>query len=103
MANTPGYESLTGTVPFTSEDDVIRANLFFPDLVSRSARHIMRGMMQRDAEDRLTFKEALGHPYITDDSPEENDRILDESTYSRCSAYTIYENTFCSNNRSRVI
>ena len=99
------FETLAGTLPFTSEDDVIRAKLFFPDLVSRSARHLIRGMMQRDPEDRMTFEEALHHPYIplTEDCPEENERVLDDSTYSRCSAYTIYENTFHSNNLSRLL
>ena len=97
------FETLTGALPFISEEHVVKANLSFPDLVSRSARHIMRGMMQRKPEDRLTFEQALNHTYITGDLPEENERVMDVSSYSRCNSYTIYENTSCSNNLSRLL
>ena len=89
------YETLTGSLPFTTQEGVIRASLSFPDLISRSPRHLIRGMLQRESQDRLTLDQALSHPFITGDFPEENERIPDDLTYSRCSAYTIYENTFC--------
>ena len=89
------FEVLTGTLPFYDENHVKRATVFFPDLVSHSARDLIRKMLKRDEQDRITFEEALDHPYLTMFGDVENDRILDDSTYSKCSAYTIYENMTC--------
>lgn len=90
------FEVLTGALPFSDEDHVIRATLFFPDHISPSARDMLRKLLKRDDNDRPTFEESLEHPYFSSaDTPEENQRILDASTYSKCSAYTIFENMNC--------
>ena len=90
------FELLTASLPFYDEDHVMRATLFFPDLVSHSARDLIRKMLKRDENERICFEEALQHPFITVTGDcGENERVLDDSIYSRCSAYTIYENQNC--------
>ncbi|XP_063675799.1 serine/threonine-protein kinase pim-3-like [Bolinopsis microptera] len=90
------FEILTATLPFYDEEHVMRATLFFPDLVSHSGRDLIRKMLKRDENDRICFEEALNHPFITVSGDcGENERILDDSTYSKCSAYTLYENINC--------
>ena len=86
------FEVMTEALPFIEEDHVKRATIFFPDLVSHSARDLIRKMLKREEQDRVTFVEALEHPFLSAFGEVVNDRILDESTYSKCSGYTIYEN-----------
>ena len=88
------YEILTGSLPFSSYSNIRRGSTSFPDFVSRSARDLMRGMFRVDDTDRFTLQDALDHPFLcNEEMPEENDRPLDTSTYSRCSAYLVFENT----------
>ena len=63
-------------------------------MVARAARDLLRGMFCVDDQDRFTLESALEHEFLMDEElPLENDRILDTSTYSRCSAYLVFENT----------
>ena len=90
------FEMLTATLPFYDEEHVLRATLTFPDMVSHSARDLIRKMLKREDSDRICFEEALEHPFITFSGDcGENERVLDDSIYSKCSAYTIYENLIC--------
>lgn len=90
------FELLTASLPFYDEEHVKRATLFFPDSVSYSARDLLRKMLKKDEQDRSTFEEALEHPFITVTGEySEDQRVLDGSIYSKCSAYTIFENINC--------
>ena len=46
---------MTEALPFIEEDHVKRATIFFPDLVSHSARDLIRKMLKREEQDRVTF------------------------------------------------
>eukprot|EP00116_Pleurobrachia_bachei_P006758 sb/3467020/ len=87
------FEVLTARLPFTSEEDVIRGPLTFPDLISRPARDFLKRMLQKKDWERITISDALRHPYVSEGGkPEEYTRILDDTVYSRCSAFTVLEN-----------
>ena len=87
------YEMLTGGIPFNSPQEVMSCRLSFPDHVSHSAKDFVRSCLKLQEHDRFSYHEALAHQLITEEpSPDENSRILDESTYSKCSAYTVVEN-----------
>lgn len=91
------WEVLTGTLPFHDEEQVLRAALPFPDHLNYSARDLLRKILRAAPEDRAGFEEALEHPYVTLTSGcLGNQRVLDDSNYSKCSAFTIFENHNCS-------
>ena len=88
------YEVLTGALPFSSYLNISRGQVVFPDMVARAARDLLRGMFLVDDQARFTLEIALEHEFLMDEElPLENDRELDTSTYSRCSAYLVFENT----------
>ena len=90
------FEMLTGHLPFCNEDHLMRAKLFFPEFVSVDARWVLSRMMKKDESSRLTVQGTLELPYFGDFSNCSHSG-LDESTYSKASAYMIYENLNCSN------
>ena len=91
------WELLTNSLPFYNEDHLMKATLFFPDHVSHSARDLLRKMLAKDDTERITFSEALNHPFVTvlGNAGLENDRVMNESVYSRASGYTLFENINC--------
>ncbi|XP_038127731.1 serine/threonine-protein kinase DCLK2-like isoform X3 [Cyprinodon tularosa] len=74
------YILLCGFPPFRSEnnqqedlfDQILRGQLDFPspywDIVTISAKDLIRKMLQVNAEARYTAKDVLSHPWVTDDA-----------------------------------
>ena len=86
------YELIIGCLPFTSEKDVKKCHLNFPDHVSNVAKDFIKKLLQHDLCLRPTYTEARNHIFLDMDLPEFGERLLDSSTYSKCSAYTHYTN-----------
>merc|ERR1712232_350405 len=66
-----GYEMLTGLPPFYSQDvqvmyqKIMTAKLVIPDNITSDAASLLKQLLERDPEKRLTEpKEIMGHPYF---------------------------------------
>ena len=86
------FEVISGSLPFSTEHHVLKGTLTFPDHVSPIAKDFLRSILQLEPSDRPTYSEISSHQFLDQDLPDENDRVLDTSTYSKCSSYTIMEN-----------
>jgi len=67
------YEMLTGLPPFYSQDvqvmyqKIMTAKLVIPDSISSDAASLLRGLLERDPEQRLQDPNAIrAHPYFKD-------------------------------------
>lgn len=67
------YEFLVGQPPFFAKDNtdtcarIVKVNYQFPSHVSDDARDLIRKLLVRDPNRRLSLDEVLRHPFITKD------------------------------------
>jgi len=71
------YEFLVGKPPFESEDNgttyrkIVQGVIHFPDKISEGARDLIRKLLVKQPEKRLSLHEVLKHPWILEYAPKE--------------------------------
>ncbi|XP_041892679.1 LOW QUALITY PROTEIN: serine/threonine-protein kinase pim-1-like [Corvus kubaryi] len=67
------YELVCGHLPFNTDEDIIRGQLFFPPRVSQECQHLIRWCLSMDPVHRPSLEDLFEHSWL-------QDRHLDQET-----------------------
>ncbi|XP_023779094.1 serine/threonine-protein kinase prk-2-like [Cyanistes caeruleus] len=60
------YNLVCGHLPFHTNEDIIRGQLFFPPRVSQECQHLIRWCLSMDPADRPSLEDLLEHSWLQD-------------------------------------
>ncbi|XP_058692443.1 serine/threonine-protein kinase pim-1-like isoform X1 [Poecile atricapillus] len=60
------YDLVCGHLPFHTNEDIIRGQLFFPPRVSQGCQHLIRWCLSMDPADRPSLEDLLEHSWLQD-------------------------------------
>ncbi|XP_056371919.1 LOW QUALITY PROTEIN: serine/threonine-protein kinase pim-1-like [Oenanthe melanoleuca] len=58
------YHLVCGHLPFTTREDIVRGQLFFPPRVSQECQHLIRWCLSMDPADRPCLEDVLEHSWL---------------------------------------
>ena len=58
------FDMASGDIPFETDVEICRAELFFHDGVSATLRHLIKSMLKVKPTHRLSLEEILEHPWM---------------------------------------
>jgi serine/threonine protein kinase len=62
------YDMVCGDIPFDNDDQIVRAQPFFPPFLSKSVKDLIRHCLSFNPASRPSLEEILHHPWMTTDT-----------------------------------